>query len=679
VVAPRSSNGARGPFAAVFDTFNERSESSATAQGYAASTTGAIPKMILLRRPMKRLLALIMFFAFPAMATTYTAASNAQSAVQAAINLTSSSGGDTVQIPCTGTQTVTWTGTLTSSNNFTLTALGATPNTGTGTFGAGTNCLTIVDNNTSGPVMNFTPTYQPGQSLVIQNMNIDPFTATTTLASPVNLQGTCTGSGCPSVRVDNLIFGNATRWTESGTGTQADWMIRADNVFGVLDHNSQPAGSQVDFLTAGLSGYLGVGDNGDNSWAQPDSFGTANALYLENNDIHTNQEVTDCEKSPSSTVPGGCRLVGRYNHVTADNGMYVAFSYHGMDTGGRERGGRQLEVYNNVINCLGTGPSSGNGCGDVAAGFRAGTGYVFGNVGNSNYTATGGFYGKIADITVYRTVYAAGTWGGCAGMNSLGPWDTNDNTVYYSGTMTTSGGLTMTDSSKSWATNQFVPSGAPYSVYDVTQGTGFIAEIASNTATTITINGPISESGWTGFNNGDSYQIVRATVCGDQGGRGQGMSVSGTAPTPSSSLNQALDPIYEWDDIASNLNHGNIAANTARTIANRDWYTDNSNGTPHVQTSATSPFNGSTTCNAGAGNYTCGVGFGTLANRPTTCVSAVGYFATDVGSQGTLYACKTANTWTSIYAPYAYPHPLEAGGTTGSLPQPPTSLIATVN
>ncbi len=223
-VAHRNTHGLRGAFAAAPDTFNERSERTATAQGYEASTTGAISKMILLGRPMKRLLALIIFFAFPAMASTYTAASNAESDVQAAINLTSSSGGDTVQIPCSGSQTVIWTTALTSSNNFTLTALGATPNSGISTFGAGTNCLTIRDDNTSGPVFDFRPTYQPGQSLVIQNMNIDPFTTSTSLSSPISIAGTCTGSGCPSLRIDNVIFGNSVQWTESGNSSNADTM-----------------------------------------------------------------------------------------------------------------------------------------------------------------------------------------------------------------------------------------------------------------------------------------------------------------------------------------------------------------------------------------------------------------------------------------------------------------------
>ncbi len=95
----------------------------------------------------------------------------------------------------------------------------------------------------------------------------------------------------------------------------------------------------------------------------------------------------------------------------------------------------------------------------------------------------------------------------------------------------------------------------------------------------------------------------------------------------------------------------------------------------NAQASSTAPFNGTT-----------GMGFGVLANRPATCTTSteaafggaagVGYFATDQGSQGTLYTCSATNTWSAYYTPYTYPHPLATGGTTGTPPNPPTGLAA---
>lgn len=92
-----------------------------------------------------------------------------------------------------------------------------------------------------------------------------------------------------------------------------------------------------------------------------------------------------------------------------------------------------------------------------------------------------------------------------------------------------------------------------------------------------------------------------------------------------------------------------------------------------AQTSASAPFTGAN-----------GMGFGTLANRPSICTtntteagSGVGYFATDTN---TLYACTAANTWTVYYTPYTYPHPLVSGSTGTSNPPPiPSNLSTTVN
>ena len=99
--------------------------------------------------------------------------------------------------------------------------------------------------------------------------------------------------------------------------------------------------------------------------------------------------------------------------------------------------------------------------------------------------------------------------------------------------------------------------------------------------------------------------------------------------------------------------------------ADRDYYDAVSNS---AQSSASEPFDGTT-----------GLGFGTLANRPSTCSTnpneaggGVGYWATDVGEwnersggpDGQLYRCSATNTWVLHYTPFAYPHPLQSGATT---------------
>jgi hypothetical protein len=124
---------------------------------------------------------------------------------------------------------------------------------------------------------------------------------------------------------------------------------------------------------------------------------------------------------------------------------------------------------------------------------------------------------------------------------------------------------------------------------------------------------------------------------------------------------------------------------------NRDIYNAVS---ASAQSSSSSPFDGTT-----------GMGYGTLANRPTTCTTTtesadagrggVLYWATDQGNwnsstsnpfgvqqngaDGVLYMCSATNTWTPYYTPFAYPHPLQAGqvppsGGGGSVPSTPSNL-----
>jgi hypothetical protein len=106
------------------------------------------------------------------------------------------------------------------------------------------------------------------------------------------------------------------------------------------------------------------------------------------------------------------------------------------------------------------------------------------------------------------------------------------------------------------------------------------------------------------------------------------------------------------------LDYGNLQN---YMVPNRDYF----EGKATAQTSPTSPFDGTT-----------GVGYGTLANRPTTCTGpdangagGVAYWATDQGDwnvsgngdgSGVLYKCTSTNTWELYYEPYTYPHPLQS-------------------
>lgn len=428
----------------------------------------------------------------------------------------------------------------------------------------------------------------------------------------------------------------------------------------------------MDFINVSHGNWLGVGSWGDNSWASPDTFGTAQQFYLENN-VFNYAFGTDADRYGPGY--GGGRYTCRFNTFNYPGGA-SACTNHGTDTIGRTRGGRQAELYGNTVTC-GTTTSL---C-TAIFGFRSGVGIIWGN----SFT---GFASSYFSLDAQRA-WRADPWGGC---NGTSPWDTNDGTTYHTGTVASFGGLgtgvwTITDNaSPGWATNEWASSGAPAAFYDITQNYGII--LSSNTSnalsTVFLCDSCIS------FRPipGDSYKILRANVCLDQPTRSGGNLVKGgdgTVATEGSltpvlastgapgAVNQNLDPTYEFADSGTPA-HGEGGAAELVMVPNRDFYSQNGGQTP--QTSQSSPFNG-----------TSGTGYGTLANRPATCKPYVGYWATDQGSwnqsgsgeQGELFVCTAANTWTLDYTPYTYPHPLITGGTTsGNPPNPPSGLSATV-
>lgn len=162
---------------------------------------------------------------------------------------------------------------------------------------------------------------------------------------------------------------------------------------------------------------------------------------------------------------------------------------------------------------------------------------------------------------------------------------------------------------------------------------------------------------------------------------------------PGRDINGTLRPLYLWRNRTAAGTIVRLQINSGGNMpfhfkANRDYYEAVS---ASAQTSPTSPFNG-----------TSGMGYGTLANRPTACAptpetldagqGGVGYWCTDCGSwktatpsqgvdveNGVLYRCSAANTWAVHYTPYTYPHPLVSGGGGGGTgaptpPTPPTNL-----
>ena len=596
----------------------------------------------------------------------------------------------TVNIPACSSGT-TWTTNLSYTQPTSVTTLNilgsGTPNSGSSTTGASSSCTAtfLIDNaGSSNPMFRIATTYP--QTVEIGCMAIDPNNTSTSLSDPIWIVGSCTLAGCPSVRVHNITFGLKTYWSEGGNSSNAEAGMLVEGSFGVIDHNSIGSASlradNFELFNSQHGQYLGVGQYGDNSWAQPDSLGGANNLFAENNLKYDSGylAMNDSEQDDAFTNRGGARVVMRYNIMhqgSGNTGGFGLFQNHGTDSGGRGRGAREAEVYNNTIYCEG----SSQNCAGVDGSLRSGTGLFFGN--EANFTV--GNNGPWVGLSEYRNVTAV--WTPFAACGGDSPWDQNDGTVYYSGTVGSasgSGNVTMTDSSKSFG--NLVPSGEPYSIYDATQG--WWGEIASNTSTTITVQ-PTAGYGTYGFKAGDSYRVLRATACIDQPARGQGSYISGdstlcsvtsssdsgptyTGPSSCGYPSQALDPVYRWNETASggSTSGGVVPNDTSRLIAYRDFY-DSASG---IQTTSSSPFS----CNGSTG----GVGWGTTANRPSSCSGACttyspgcGYWDTDTN---TLYTWQSGE-WANYYQPYTYPHPLDSSDPPPPPPAAPTNLQAQVN
>lgn len=593
---------------------------------------------------------------------TYTAASCNYSDVNAIINGPTHTAvdGDVINIP---PGSCTWSSGLKVPTGIGITIIGnGTPNSTPSTTGASSSCSANTTITITSGITAFRMTPQYGNSTSrISCMVITPGNGGGVAFSVL---GICTSSGCPNLRVDNIDFSSWAGHAEVGISYG---IAAVGDMFGVIDHNTigGSSGNYLQLVEQSNASYLGVGYYGDNSWGQPENYGSANFLYIENNTFN-DAGATENEGSAGNLQnQGGGRVVARFNTFNITDNFNFSLGWHGTESSGRPRSTRAYEYYGNTWGCN----STVNGCPPVI-GARGGTGLIWGNT----YSATvGSTFGGIVNMTTYRTQGApSNSWGACDGSTA---YDTNDGTTYYSGTISSVSGSTITVSgSPGWNTNQWVNNGAPFSVHDVTKGTGSeITASGSNTLTYANTGGP----GQYSANSGDSIEILRATVCIDQaGGRGAGIVYnSADNPANATPANEAVSPVYTWEDSGTN-NPNPIGSDTARIIRNRDFYEENYGQA--VQSSTTSPFDGSTTI---------GMGHGTLANRPTTCTTGVGYFANDQGNwnqsgngfgQGELFVCTAPNTWgsTPYYTPYTYPHPLTLQGT--NPPTPPTSLVTSI-
>src|SRR6266550_468291 len=571
---------------------------------------------------------------------TFTAASCSYANVNAIINgpTHTAINGDTIVIPlCPGG--VTWVSNLAIPATITL-------------IGQGAGNTVIIDGTSKG------------------DSNCQGVTSLMTATVSVRISSmTITGSGPPAFNcgesANHISLGGSSHQVRVDHITFNPFVTAIaffSDVWGVVDHNTfnTPVTGNPPFTTmVHHESWLGVGSYGDNSWAQADTFGQAGAIYIENNSYNyqSNAFPTGCFDEEA-----GGRVVFRFNTGCPFVGM------HGLESSARLRSGRAYEVYNNTFTAV------VNTLGNMYTGvfLRGGTGFIFNNGFND---FSGSNYITLMQANNYRDTGGYNPWGptptdpqGCTGVS---PFDTNAGTVYASFTAATSSTDNTVASGTPWTTNQWqtslVGTGVTYSLVDTTAGWG--STIVSNTTNTIVTsaiqqagNGPAHLA-----TAGDAMQILSAYPCADQIGRGAGVYLSGSNPTPSAAVNQASDPLYEWLNAHNSVNQtGIISTNNYHLHQERDYY--------DYQTAGCS------------GTQSNGVCSGTLAARAANCTTGVGYWATDqgnwnqsgAGGQGQFYKCTSTNTWTLSYIPYNYPHPLITGGGSGQVATPTFNPVAGV-
>jgi hypothetical protein len=573
-----------------------------------------------------------------ARAAIITAANPGPAALSnAMVAVTAAGAGNTLVIPA-GISNYTYPLTWSAPANTTI--LGA----GSLTTSGGGDATVIVDNyNGSGGLLNITA--HASGTLRIAGIT---FRGHATF-SPLKQNGLIGFAG-GKVRIDHC------HWDANQGNIRLVYL----GVYGVMHNCILDHGGGTLFFGDGS----GTGDAGDYVWSLPTDFGTDRFFYLEDNLFR------GVVSGPTAIADGNtaARVVVRFNTIQGLAGMEIHATGHSSD----DRGARAVELYRNLFTVL---PGQLNAPYSAAAP-GSGTWLLWGNTSEENNLKSGFFFNVTRKNSVtYPEVPTPDAWG-YAGPAPIATGTVNvvngTNVVYVSGN----------NFSTSWPNGSMIWIEGSSCQAFTGQAPGVIASgaigiVNSTTSLTLT-NGGHSGANLTGVRyavgsawdgNTDVYGYPNL----DQPGRGQGDLLMGVFPNKTNAAlggiawpRQALEPIYGWDNnIVPHPGYGggtefyNLDAAAGRVVLDRDVYHEATG----IQTSPTSPFNG-----------TSGTGWGTLANRPTTCVPGVAYWATDQGSwntsttntygvqmngaDGVLYKATATNVWTLYYVPFTYPHPL---------------------
>jgi hypothetical protein len=527
-------------------------------------------------------------------------ASCTQVDVQAAID--SAQDGDTILVPA---GTCSWKAGITTSKGVTL-------------LGAGIGQTIIEDNvssenegsNSTGSI--FRLKTEAGQAYRISGFEFRAGARLTKLTSGIiNLSGESS-----AVRIDHNAFDQTRNHHVRING----W------VRGVADnnrHRSSKDGGDAQVYHIWHAGWAG-GTLGDSSFSEEIDWGGPNAWYIENNQIEgVGLSSSGANYFATSTdTYAGARFVFRYNTL-----VNAALPTHGTGDGaGRNRGLRQFEVYANSITY---NPKSAHNTMHV----RGGTGIYYDNV---HVGAT-----KSLTLHYYRAGGARSDGGKFGPADGLNAFDINDpggtDGVFASGTAGPgSTENTLVVPGASFSPNQWRGYTVRVPVSSVHPQGRFNSGVITNTHDTISVKAPnFPEDNPHVFVPGEPFEIRRVLLGLDQTGAGTSdlLTDKSTTPTPIN-LNQKFDPVYVW---------GNTL-NDAKPVGGSDNLFEDLHYMQEV-----AGYDGSS-----------GMGVGLLSARPASpTLLRTAYFATDVGSKGTLFVWD-GTAWLERWTPYTYPHPLAA-------------------
>jgi hypothetical protein len=313
-----------------------------------------------------------------------------------------------------------------------------------------------------------------------------------------------------------------------------------EDTFGLIDHNTFVTFNRIGIQVFG-KGY------GDVDWAAPTQYGSANAVYIEDNSFQDGNNFGWVD------VSNGGRAVFRHNTC---NGYY--FNTHGAETTQRYRSARYSEVYNNNFSyALGQQYQNFYAMVDI----RGGSAVIYSNVANG--------YWSVASLNSYRTTDNDPGFLPWFGATGLRAWDSNSPALLTGTATVTSSSLVVPGAG--WTPNQWYGC----TVYNVNNT--LCGMVVSNDATSMQFMTSRHAGFQITFTAGDQYTVHKVYPMIDQVGQGQCDLLSGDNPSPVW-LHAASEPVYVWGNQRS-VNYNVLTAGVANAGTtypniqeNRDYF-----------------------------------------------------------------------------------------------------------